>query len=487
MKKLYNIRNDAEEAGCYGLVNGYARNLNTYELFSAETCTSNDGPFFCPSCLSNAVIRKCTDKRDHFAHIARQSPTSGKGESELHYTCKNEICNALALLMPDGKWETERSVVENRKLGTPTLRPDISGYINGKLVAIEVQASVLSIPNILKKMDAYTKWKINTLWIIPLTKSLGDLPFRPRLYERYLHSMYYGRIYYWIEGQGSELSTVHLGIAGRNLEYREWLEDGELKSGGGYFKPYKTIKTPVYGNKVNISKHFEAQLRDEFTPDNVRKTVPKCLIWKDVLPVWWNVDEEGKYTESYFEEIYADLRLPERTNRKPKPSIQPKIDKHAPFHSDVEAQWSIFFDAMGIKYEYEKDTFQLDGASFIPDFWLPQVNMWADVKPSRHSKEDTRNCQRLANITGKRCLLLEGPPDFRSYWGLAPEQEEDDDYYPDMDYLLISMYLHSENRFFCDTGHSRENPATDREYGFGDDYIAAVEKSHASIKRKSIT
>jgi len=81
----------------------------------------------------------------------------------------------------------------------------------------------------------------------------------------------------------------------------------------------------------------------------------------------------------------------------------------------------------------------------------------------------------LANATEKRCLLLEGSPDFRSYWALGPEYEDDD--YPDTDYLLTSEYLHSESRFFCSTGYSREDPATDKEFIFGDDYIAAVEES----------
>jgi len=476
----YRVRKEAEEVGCYGLVDGFARNINTYQIYSAETCTSMDGPFFCTSCLSDVVVRKCTEKRDHFAHIARTSQTGGKAEGELHKKCKTEMCEALAALNPAGKWEVERTIKEHKAKGTPELRPDISGYIDGKLVAIEVQASVLSISKILSKMEAYTKWNINTLWIVPLAEPLGELPFRPRLYERYLHSMYYGRIYYWAIDHGIELDTVHLGVAGRNLEYNEWCEEGDLRTAGGYFKPYKIIKTPIYGARINISNHFGSHLRPEFVPDNTRKIVPKCLLWKDRLPIWWNADDESKYTEAYFKEIFSDLRLPVQHHTKLIHRNLTKAYIH-PFHSILEAQWAVFFDAMGIKYEYEKEVFQFEEHIFIPDFWLPQVSMWADVKPNRFTDVETLKCQKVANKTGKRCLLLEGAPDFRSYWGIASENEDDDYCDWDTDYLLTSEYLHSESRFYCSTGASREKPFTDKDM-FGSDYITAVKEADNLIK-----
>ncbi len=471
----YNTLRDADEIGCYGLVSGFARNLYTHELFSAETCTAEDGPFYCTSCFTDAVVRKCTEKKDHFAHKARLSPVAEGGEGDLHSKCKSEICNALVSLVPDGKWETERTIEANKRLGTPGLRPDISGYIDGRLVAIEVQASVLSISKIVKKTEAYTKWKINTLWIVPLTEELGSLPYRPRLYERYLHSMYFGRIYYWTLGSGLVLNAVHLGIAGRHVEYREWYEDGDFKTGGDYFKPYKIIKRPVYGDRVSIFNDFRSDLRPEFTPGNLRKSVPRSYIWRDNLLEWWDFSEESKYTEGYFEEAYFDIRLPVS-------SCQQELQglTFHPFDSQVEAQWAVFFGAIGIEFEYKKEIFQLESGSFIPDFWLPQVNMWAEVTPSTFPETVYLQCQLLSNTTGRRCLLLEGPPAFKSYWGLAPEDEEC--CFPDVDYFLTSEYLHSEHRFYCDTGFWGEDLSTDQEI-FGDDYVAAVKESNNALKR----
>lgn len=39
------------------------------------------------------------------------------------------------------------------------------------------------------------------------------------------------------------------------------------------------------------------------------------------------------------------------------------------FRSRLEARWAVFFDSMGIKYEYEPEGFTLsDGTNYLPDF-----------------------------------------------------------------------------------------------------------------------
>lgn len=39
------------------------------------------------------------------------------------------------------------------------------------------------------------------------------------------------------------------------------------------------------------------------------------------------------------------------------------------FRSRLEARWAVFFDAMGIKYQYEQEGFLLpDGTKYLPDF-----------------------------------------------------------------------------------------------------------------------
>lgn len=55
------------------------------------------------------------------------------------------------------------------------------------------------------------------------------------------------------------------------------------------------------------------------------------------------------------------------------------------FRSRLEARWSVFFDAAGIDYRYEPEGFELtDGTRYLPDFFLPAVGVYVEVKsPAR--------------------------------------------------------------------------------------------------------
>lgn len=285
------LERHAEEVGCWGLVKGVARSVKNHKEFHASMATKHDGPFYCRDCFSDAVIRKCTQKQDHFAHKARLSPVAKSGEGQLHSNYKHAFCKLLAELFPEGNWATERTIPRSERLNVPELRPDVSGRINGIPIAIEVQASSLTVNKIIARTESYAKRNISLLWVIPLTEELGDKPFRPRQYERYLHSIYYGRVYYWWDGPGLTLIPVHFGVAKRYIELAEWYENGELVQVGGYKKSYKIIKTPLYGPKLHIVDDFLSQVRPEFTPDNERKAVPPCSIWMDKHSSWWVKDE----------------------------------------------------------------------------------------------------------------------------------------------------------------------------------------------------
>lgn len=51
------------------------------------------------------------------------------------------------------------------------------------------------------------------------------------------------------------------------------------------------------------------------------------------------------------------------------------------FRSRTEARWAVFFDAVGLPYEYEKEGFTLDdGTPYLPDFWLPSLKLWVEIK-----------------------------------------------------------------------------------------------------------
>lgn len=54
------------------------------------------------------------------------------------------------------------------------------------------------------------------------------------------------------------------------------------------------------------------------------------------------------------------------------------------FRSRLEARWAMFFDRAGIQWEYEPEGFEVgpghDRRRYLPDFYLPRVDRWVEVK-----------------------------------------------------------------------------------------------------------
>jgi hypothetical protein len=304
-KLLRRLDAEAYQTGCSGLQSRWAKNPTNGKRFHADHCTKGDGLFMCESCFSDAIHKHCAQKIHHFAHQARHSPAVGKFESALHRNCKTEILAALQQLYPYplGKWEMERQFKANPEKKLKARRPDLSGYVGSIRVIIEIQASALTIPQIVSRMKDYTQRQCFVLWIVPLTDDLGCEPFLPRLYERYFHSIYFGRTYYWRPGDGATFRPVHYGMASRWIDERQWydVEEGEEKSGGGYYRPYVIVKTPIAGTPVELSLTlFKAVWRSEFLPWNARKKVPRCKILRDRQHEWWSDAEEMKQQPDYY-------------------------------------------------------------------------------------------------------------------------------------------------------------------------------------------
>ena len=85
------------------------------------------------------------------------------------------------------------------------------------------------------------------------------------------------------------------------------------------------------------------------------------------------------------------------------------------FRSRLEARWAVFFDALGIAWEYEKEGFQLsDGEWYLPDFWLPSFcgGMWAEVKPGGGTFD---HVEQFCIDSKQSIWLCEGVPCARTY------------------------------------------------------------------------
>ena len=118
------------------------------------------------------------------------------------------------------------------------------------------------------------------------------------------------------------------------------------------------------------------------------------------------------------------------------------------FRSRLEARWAVYFDLMGVQYQYEPEGFVLEnGVYYLPDFYLTECDCYVEIKPigaldikydvgaeSVRFKDGFESANKyieaLANICncGHDYMVLEGDPydllcdksskGFGAYWTL---------------------------------------------------------------------
>lgn len=67
----------------------------------------------------------------------------------------------------------------------------------------------------------------------------------------------------------------------------------------------------------------------------------------------------------------------------------PTTYKGTRFRSRLEADWAATLDSLDIAWIYEPEGYKLpSGACYSPDFWLPDMRVWLEVKGSHNQRID---------------------------------------------------------------------------------------------------
>lgn len=84
--------------------------------------------------------------------------------------------------------------------------------------------------------------------------------------------------------------------------------------------------------------------------------------------------------------------------------------KNHSFRSRLEARYAVYFDHLGIKWEYEPEGFELgNGLRYLPDFWLPEWGIWIEVKPTEPDAAGTEKARRLADAHSAVVIMVGEP------------------------------------------------------------------------------
>lgn len=126
------------------------------------------------------------------------------------------------------------------------------------------------------------------------------------------------------------------------------------------------------------------------------------------------------------------------------------------FRSRLEARWAVFFDHLGIRWEYEPEGFRLpSGEGYLPDFRLWGCKdgggeMYAEVKPHGGDFAKARALAAMLNdgaTHSQYVWLCEGPPNSGSWQVVSTDQNESE-----------AVWNHNRHRlWFLFNGGGRED------------------------------
>lgn len=84
------------------------------------------------------------------------------------------------------------------------------------------------------------------------------------------------------------------------------------------------------------------------------------------------------------------------------------------YRSRLEARYAAMFDYLGLEHHYEQATFRIAlpdsrAVQYTPDFWLPSLDAYFEIKPDEAHDEERQRCIQLARY-GHRIVLMYGVP-----------------------------------------------------------------------------
>jgi competence protein CoiA len=249
-------------------------------------------PFLCPCCSEIVTLRRGGIIAPHFAHKPPVTCEYGTGESEEHRQCKISIYEALAADPLVKKCEMERD------LGA--VRPDVSAYINGVPVAIEVQASNLTLEKIGRRTGEYARRGIYVLWLPIYKESLKAELYSPRPWERWLHEAYFGRIYYWVESL--RIQPVH---------FRDYLT--RVRGRTHDYEKLSKKKVPIDGVPAVLTKDFMPVERAAWARDFI--DIPQAKLFIDKQPGWYGTESPAPFSRRPYRRLFIPQTEPGRCFR----------------------------------------------------------------------------------------------------------------------------------------------------------------------------
>lgn len=115
------------------------------------------------------------------------------------------------------------------------------------------------------------------------------------------------------------------------------------------------------------------------------------------------------------------------------------------FRSRLEARWAVFFSTLGWDYMYEPAGFVLpSGEKYLPDFYLPKLRVWVEVKVDFLEIFDFKRATELVKGTRVPLLILDSDPSYKMHSMIVPDNSADGYKVVDVN-LIVNQGAFEEN------------------------------------------
>lgn len=94
------------------------------------------------------------------------------------------------------------------------------------------------------------------------------------------------------------------------------------------------------------------------------------------------------------------------------------------YRSRLEARWAVFLTALGLRFHYEYNGYQLPSGRYLPDFFVPlmrrgiatfqeeEIGVFIEIKATDPPAGNSLTlCRELASAMQREVWLFAGPPD----------------------------------------------------------------------------
>lgn len=218
------------------------------KIHIARSASKADGPFTCPACGSETVLKKGTHVAHHFAHKKDPNCAYGAGETRSHIDAKYGLYDLFkahpAVDKVELEWRLEDGCI-----------PDVYIEMGDRRLAIELQHSQQQERETIRRTTRYKELGVAVMWVaVPATQKVnnfgplqyGDVPeYRPTAMERYFSGLHLGSYFLW----RSDTKTLHSATLNKVTRY---VDGGEF--GNSYETNYKDRRHLQMSQPIELPK-----------------------------------------------------------------------------------------------------------------------------------------------------------------------------------------------------------------------------------------